>query len=419
MAVMTWSAVLSFLAVLAVGGCGAAFVPTLGAPGRSAPRLHAAAVAAGRHGAAPVGVQMVSSSAAALEGSLAAVDKVASSPSTSSVLAAVPPAIPALAIVALVIAAAAVALKWRSEEEVVDRDLGPSPSYDAAKKMADAKIKAEKAVAAAAAQAQAIAAKRAQDEAQAMNAQAEADAARRAAAEKEQVEAEDRRKAAADEAAAEAAEAAKAAAAAQEAAAAASQDVAAASSPSPTPAPPLPPSSPPPPTRPTLSLEEYEAAAANELGRDPRDAPPWITGNAQLLAELTATSSTPKPAFASSSEAIAPICTLADFEAAVGEAQRAGRILAIKFYSPSCRACLNIKPLYERMADGPMAEHVDFREVDADASKLLSSYANIKPLPVIHLYAHGELHETLPIHSKGLFEEYYARLKEIVLENWS
>ena len=300
---------------------------------------------------------------------------------------------------------------------MVDRDLGPSPSYDAAKKMADAKIKAEKAVAAAAAQAQAIAAKRAQDEAQAMNAQAEADAARRAAAEKERVEAEDRRKAAADEAAAEAAEAAKVAAAAQ-AAAAASQDVRPLRRRPPPPAPPLPPSS-PPPHAPHPLIEEYEAAAANELGRDPRDAPPWITGNAQLLAELTATSSTPKPAFASSSEAIAPICTLSDFEAAVGEAQRAGRILAIKFYSPSCRACLNIKPLYERMADGPMAEHVDFREVDADASKLLSSYANIKPLPVIHLYAHGELHETLPIHSKGLFEEYYARLKEIVLENWS
>ena len=86
-----------------------------------------------------------------------------------------------------------------------------------------------------------------------------------------------------------------------------------------------------------------EQAADNPIGRDPRYAPPWISENLDLLSDLTARSSfTPKPATASSVDAIQPIMTLEEFEAALTRAESSGHAAAFKFYSPVCRACLKV-----------------------------------------------------------------------------
>lgn len=173
------------------------------------------------------------------------------------------------------------------------------------------------------------------------------------------------------------------------------------------------------PPRPPLSMDEYEARAANKLGRDPRDAPPWITSNAGLINELAAQAAAPKAAFASSTSAVSPILTLEEYEAAINRATEANRIAAFKFYSQGCRACLTIKPFYEKMSESPMSDFVDFYEIDASAARVLCHYANIKPTPVVHVYTKGELHATLPVHSRTLFSDFDVCLRAMVLNNWS
>ena len=44
----------------------------------------------------------------------------------------------------------------------------------------------------------------------------------------------------------------------------------------------------------------------------------------------------------------------------------------VKYYAPWCKACLNIKHLYERAAEGPMGEHADFYEVRRPACRWFS-----------------------------------------------
>ena len=69
-------------------------------------------------------------------------------------------------------------------------------------------------------------------------------------------------------------------------------------------------------------VESATAAASEEEGahgRDPRFAPPWITDNPELFADLRARSTAePKPATASRSEAIAPIVNLEQLEVRAG-----------------------------------------------------------------------------------------------------
>ena len=60
-----------------------------------------------------------------------------------------------------------------------------------------------------------------------------------------------------------------------------------------------------------------------------------------------------------------------------------------KFYAPWCRSCFSIKPLYERVARGPLSSRADFYEVDLGASRVLCTLANVAKLPVIHIYDTG------------------------------
>ena len=162
-----------------------------------------------------------------------------------------------------------------------------------------------------------------------------------------------------------------------------------------------------------------EAAAGEEgvHGRDPRLAPPWITENEQLLAELRARSSAePKPSTASRSAAVAPIVSLAQLDAALRRAEAQGRLACVKYYAPWCQSCFAIKPLYERAAEGKMAEYVDFYEVDGGCARELVALADVRNFPVTQVYARGTLRTTRPINSKALFDEFYARLEDLVLE---
>lgn len=130
------------------------------------------------------------------------------------------------------------------------------------------------------------------------------------------------------------------------------------------------------------------AAEGTVYGRDPRFAPPWITENEELLAELAAGSTPePKAAFASSSPAVSPVQTIEEFEAALQYAQSRGKVAAVKWYAPWCRACFAMKPLYENVAQKTSDEIAEYFEIDAGASRVLCSLANIENMPVVHLYA--------------------------------
>ena len=161
-------------------------------------------------------------------------------------------------------------------------------------------------------------------------------------------------------------------------------------------------------------------------GRDPRLAPPWITENAPLLAELAANSSSaPKAATASKSAKIISLLTLADLERALEVAEASGKLVVVKYYAPWCKACLRIKPLYERAAEGPLGERVDFYEVDGGAARVLVALADVKKMPATHVYARGApgaeagklvLAQTRLINSKPRFEEFSAGLVQLVLK---
>ena len=65
----------------------------------------------------------------------------------------------------------------------------------------------------------------------------------------------------------------------------------------------------------------------------PSPAPPWITENTEMLAELALLSSTqPNPAYSSTSSAVQSMLTLDDFEAALERARKHNRLVVIKFY---------------------------------------------------------------------------------------
>lgn len=158
------------------------------------------------------------------------------------------------------------------------------------------------------------------------------------------------------------------------------------------------------------------AASPERHGRDPRYAPPWIAENDELLAELTAASSgAPKAATASSSAAVAPIVHLEDLNAALDKAAQTGKLVCVKYYAPWCKSCLKIKPLYERVAEGAMGEHVDFYEVDGGAARVLVAYADVTKMPCTHVYAGGALAATGLINNKALFDEFEAGLVQLVL----
>ena len=148
-----------------------------------------------------------------------------------------------------------------------------------------------------------------------------------------------------------------------------------------------------------------------EYGRDPRLAPPWITENDQMLRELALLSrAAPAPAYAATSAAVSPVHSLADFEAALERATAGGRMVVFKFYQARCKACLSARAAFEKAAEGPLAEHADFYEVDASVARVLCTLAKVEQLPVAHVYARGELVDTRPLHKPPLIREFVKSL---------
>ena len=148
-----------------------------------------------------------------------------------------------------------------------------------------------------------------------------------------------------------------------------------------------------------------------EYGRDPRLAPPWITENHQMLRELALLSrAAPAPAYAATSAAVSPVRSLADFEAALERASAGGRMVVLKFYQARCKACLSARAAFEKAAEGPLAEHADFYEVDASVARVLCTLAKVEQLPVAHVYARGELVDTRPLHKPPLIREFVKSL---------
>jgi len=164
------------------------------------------------------------------------------------------------------------------------------------------------------------------------------------------------------------------------------------------------------------ALREAEMRATAN-GRDPRFAPPWIAENTDLLQELTAKSTRePKAATASTSRSVTSMLCLEHLEWALEHAASTGHLVVVKYYAPWCKACLNIKPFYERMAEGPLGQYADFYEVDGGCARVLVALANIEAMPVVHVYSGGELAQTYAIEKKELFDRFNMGLGQMAMQ---
>ena len=63
-----------------------------------------------------------------------------------------------------------------------------------------------------------------------------------------------------------------------------------------------------------------------------------------------------------------------------------------------------------------MADHVDFYEVDGGCARVLVALADVRSMPVVHVYARGGLQAMRPINSKALFDDFSKGLVQLVLE---
>ena len=130
-----------------------------------------------------------------------------------------------------------------------------------------------------------------------------------------------------------------------------------------------------------------------------------------MLRELALLSrAAPAPAYAATSAAVSPVHSLTDLEAALERASAGGRMVVLKFYQARCKACLSARAAFEKAAEGPLAEHADFYEVDAGVARVLCTLAKVEQLPVAHVYARGELVDTRPLHKPPLVREFVKSL---------
>ena len=156
-----------------------------------------------------------------------------------------------------------------------------------------------------------------------------------------------------------------------------------------------------------LTYAQDPPTLKHEHGRDPRYAD-LAADDEGILADLTARSSV-RPRAASNSAFVISIQLLHDFEAAVAHAKATDRAACFKFYSPSCRSCLSVKPLYERAA-ARLGGSCAFYEVEANAARALCALAGIEQVPSMHIYRHGVLQDTRAINNRQLFDEALASL---------
>ena len=177
----------------------------------------------------------------------------------------------------------------------------------------------------------------------------------------------------------------------------------------------------------------------DRYGRDPRTAPASLTQNATKIAALEA-ASTDGPTAKAASARITALTTMADFEAALELSRESGRMVIIKFYAPWCTACKSIKLKYQSTAKrraavgtvcaGPLlnslrrppthhilaqsipmcAYDAQFYECDFAASRVLCALCGIAGMPAAHIYAHGELQETLGLTGKDAYDEFVKAL---------
>ena len=162
--------------------------------------------------------------------------------------------------------------------------------------------------------------------------------------------------------------------------------------------------------------EEDEEEAAGPQGRDPRAAPPWIAENEALLADLSVRSTpTANAAAASNSAAISPIGDVDGLERALSQAAAGGRAVCVKYYAPWCKACWGVKAPYEQLAaeSAERGDPVDFYEVDAGAARVLVALADVRRMPVAHVYTEGELRGTHLINSKERFQGFAEVLAQL------
>ena len=160
---------------------------------------------------------------------------------------------------------------------------------------------------------------------------------------------------------------------------------------------------PPAPARSAASMSAAIAQAlSSSLGKDPRTS----TLSEERLGQLAEASAREvNAASVSSSDAVRLVLTLEDFEAAVERGAATGKLTVFKFYAPWCRTCASIKNNYMALAEGVMpkkmrykmqagssfADVCDFHEIEYTAARPLCAQCNITSMPVVHVYAGGQL----------------------------
>ena len=85
------------------------------------------------------------------------------------------------------------------------------------------------------------------------------------------------------------------------------------------------------------------------------------------------------------SEMVPQIVSIEDFIAANDFARRGGRLLAIKFYSKRCRACMRIAAKYRKLA-ADFEGGVDFYEAEEKAARDLAEVLGVIAVPTLQIY---------------------------------
>ena len=113
-------------------------------------------------------------------------------------------------------------------------------------------------------------------------------------------------------------------------------------------------------------------------------------GAAVRIAELAAKEATAKvdaevAATRKYTELVPTLKTMDDFIDANDRAVEQGRLVVVKFYSKSCRACLRIAAKYRRLALD-LADYVDCYEAESSASEDLCMRLDVTQVPSVQIF---------------------------------
>ncbi|HLB93910.1 MAG TPA: thioredoxin family protein [Candidatus Babeliales bacterium] len=84
---------------------------------------------------------------------------------------------------------------------------------------------------------------------------------------------------------------------------------------------------------------------------------------------------------AANSGKIKAIGSIAELETTKAQAKTSNKVVAIKFFSPSCSHCHKVAPAYSKLANQADYDHVIFTEINAPANRDIAQKYSITAYP--------------------------------------